>query len=379
MNRWVNISIIAVLVVALVLGFVLYFQESGNLKTAEARIADLEGDVSSLEDDVTLLELDLETAEGEISTLESDLAAKETEVFSLQSDLAAVEAEISDLETDLTAAEAEVSRLEGELSTAQGDITGLEGELAAAQAEVDSITQALAQAQDEKAALETQLSEWASAYTSISNEIFLKLGIGDDASSFITPNDPVVNNLATAITGGYSEDWNEHWRDIKRLYSWVVNNIEYNHDTPVPILPDTPDGDILWIDEYWRTPSETVEAEVGDCEDMALLLQSLVLNYENEQFPTWAIGLQSSNGGHLAVALPVGDGNLVILDPAGIFFTSDGGDVDTDRSVTQAINDWLQHWSYDMPDAYVDFVFDSSFSVYFEDTDGFIDWAVNQF
>jgi peptidoglycan hydrolase CwlO-like protein len=398
MNKWISISIIVVLVVALVASLFLYFQGTSNLKTAEDEIVNLEGNVSDLEGDITTLEIDLETAEsdistleGEISVLESDIAGNELEISSLQSNLAEVElaistlesdlatkeAEISTLETDLATADTEVSRLEGELATAQGDITGLEGELATAQAEVESRVQALTQTQEEKAALESQISDWESAYESINNEIFQKLGHGDYASIYLTPNDQIVGNIAISITGGLSQDWDEHWRDVLRLYDWVVNNIAYNFDTPLPILPVSPTGNLDWIEEYWQMPSETVELGTGDCEDMAVLLQSLILGYENEQYSTWGIGLQSDNGGHLAVALPVDDGNLVILDPAGQFYTNGIGFIDTTKSITQAINEWLQYWSYDMPNVYIDFVFSSNFSEYFNSTNEFIAWATS--
>jgi hypothetical protein len=298
------------------------------------------------------------------------------EISTLQSDLESKEAEIAALETDLATAETEVLRLEGELATAQGDITRLEGELAAVQAEVESLTQALAQAQEEKTALETQISEWESAYTRISNEIIKKLGIGADAMEFITPNDDMVSNLATSIAGVFSQDLNEMWRDYRDLYFWVRDNITYNYDTPLPILPLTPSGTINWAGEYWRMPRETIEAGVGDCEDMALLLSSMSKSYNNEQYKIWTIGIMSEEGGHMAVAIPVVGGNLVILDPAGNYYSSSSGYI-VSKSISQAINEWLQHWSYQMPNAYVDFVFDNKFYETFNSTSEFIAWAIN--
>ena len=68
MNKWINISIIVVLVAGLAASLFLYFQESSNLKAAEDEIDTLEGDVSTLEGTVS-------TLEGTVSTLETDLAA----------------------------------------------------------------------------------------------------------------------------------------------------------------------------------------------------------------------------------------------------------------------------------------------------------------
>lgn len=143
MNKWINISIIGVLVVGLAASLFFYFQESGNLKDAQDVIVDLEGDISTLdgivstlgtdlaaaEAEVTRLEEDLATAEAQVSTLEADLAAAEAQVTTLEADLAAAEAQVTTLETDLAAAEAQVSTLEAELADAEAQVSTLEAEL----------------------------------------------------------------------------------------------------------------------------------------------------------------------------------------------------------------------------------------------------------
>jgi septal ring factor EnvC (AmiA/AmiB activator) len=171
MNRWISISIIAVLAVGLVVSLFLYFQESGRLKDARLEIVDLEGTVSILETDlaaveaeVSALETDLAEAEAEVSTLETDLAAAEAEVSALEQEklilftnLAAAEAEVSALETDLAAAEAEVSALETDLAAAEAEVSALETDLAAAEAEVSALETDLAAAEAEVSALSAEL------------------------------------------------------------------------------------------------------------------------------------------------------------------------------------------------------------------------------
>ncbi|UCE97781.1 MAG: hypothetical protein JSV74_00120 [Dehalococcoidia bacterium] len=392
MKKWISIAITGLLVVVIVICLFLYIQESSSLKSARAEIVSLEEDISSLEDNIATLEINLDAAQGEITVLESDIAENEEEISSLQSNLTSVEnkvlilesdieskdAEISGLESDLITADTEIIRLEGELVSAQDDIEGLAQELTTTQAEVESQTQALVVAQEENVSLETQISEWESAYERINSEIYQKLGYGDDASSYLTPDNQTLSNLAATITGGLSQDWDEHWSDILRLYDWTVNNIEYNFDTPLPILPDAFSGDLDWIAEYWQLPTETIEVGTGDCEDMAVLLNSLILSYEDEQYPTWGIGITSDFGGHLAVALPVNESNLVVLDPAGNFYTSELGLLDTTKSIAQAIDEWLQYWSFQLPGVYVDFVFGKGFSEEFTNTNAFLTWASSQ-
>jgi septal ring factor EnvC (AmiA/AmiB activator) len=148
MNRWISISIIAVLAVGLVVSLFLYFQESGRLKDARLEIVDLEGTVS-------ILETDLAAVEAEVSALETDLAEAEAEVSTLETDLAAAEAEVSALEqeklilfTNLAAAEAEVSALETDLAAAEAEVSALETDLAAAEAEVSALSAELQTVKD---------------------------------------------------------------------------------------------------------------------------------------------------------------------------------------------------------------------------------------
>lgn len=67
-----------------------------------------------------------------------------------------------------------------------------------------------------------------------------------DISVFITSNDSSVQQVTNQVTGGWSNqsDWNEYWTDIKALYDWVVNNIEYRSDGLFPLLPSSLTGEV---------------------------------------------------------------------------------------------------------------------------------------
>jgi hypothetical protein len=155
-----------------------------------------------------------------------------------------------------------------------------------------------------------------------------------------------------------------------------VNNIDYSLDTPLPILPITSIGKLFgtmfWLEEYWRLPEETIEDGMGDCEDMAVLLTSMIINYNEGRYDAWAIGIQSEYGGHMAVAIPVEGGKLAILDPVGDFYTG----MVSDKPVSEAINEWLRHWSEKIPNAYVNVVFNNELYELFDSNDEFIAWAV---
>ena len=46
MNKWISISITSILVIGLAASLFLYFQESGNLKDAEAEVSTLEAELA---------------------------------------------------------------------------------------------------------------------------------------------------------------------------------------------------------------------------------------------------------------------------------------------------------------------------------------------
>jgi len=100
----------------------------------------------------------------------------------------------------------------------------------------------------------------------------------EQEKTLITPNDPDVQNLVVSVTGGWSNtsDWNEYWDDCMKLYDWVFSNVEYRSDGLYPILPSDPSGNVQQYGEMWQLPNETLSSEEGDCEDMAMLLASLL-------------------------------------------------------------------------------------------------------
>jgi hypothetical protein len=122
-------------------------------------------------------------------------------------------------------------------------------------------------------------------------------------------------------TGGFSGSQDDYWRDCKRLYDWVVNNIPYSSDSHIPVLPESSSVELRWQQDYWGMPSETIEDETGYCEDMAVLLTSMLRGYNKGEYGIWVLLIRSEESGHAAVAFPVQGGSLTILDPAGNYYT----------------------------------------------------------
>jgi transglutaminase-like putative cysteine protease len=85
----------------------------------------------------------------------------------------------------------------------------------------------------------------------------------DQINGIAEPYDPDIRNLAVAIAGNYSGNYNIY--QVCALFDYVRDNIAYVAD---------PAGDT----NYWATPTETLDICGGDCEDHAVLLGSLVMS-----------------------------------------------------------------------------------------------------
>lgn len=215
-------------------------------------------------------------------------------------------------------------------------------------------------------------------YTNLREQINLRLGIGQDGQSFITPDDPEISAKVLEITGGYSEE--KLWKHYARLFQWTMKNIKYSLDSPVPLLPESVDGTLEWGGDFWRTPIETIRDGTGDCEDIALLLTSMLLNYNQRRYPAWIVGVRTTGAqprAHMVVAIPSENAQLSFFDIPGRYYTpfSTVGGFGS-RVVPLAVDHWLSHLEEEMLGAQVYVVFSENFYQEFSSNQEFIDWAI---
>jgi len=216
-----------------------------------------------------------------------------------------------------------------------------------------------------------------SSYANLREQINLRLGTGQEGQSFITPDNPEISAKVQEITGGYSEE--EIWKDYARLFRWTMGNIKYSLDSPVPLLPESVDGTLEWGEDFWRTPVETIRDGTGDCEDIALLLTSMLLNYNQRKYPVWIVGVKTSGSkprAHIAVAIPSENNQLSIFDIPGRYYTpfsTVGGFGSQD--VPLAVDHWLNHLEEEMLGAQIYVVFSENFYKEFSGNQEFIDWV----
>ncbi|MDO9580978.1 MAG: transglutaminase-like domain-containing protein [Bacteroidales bacterium] len=292
--------------------------------------------------------------------------------------LANTEVQLANTVVELDNTKVQLADTETLLDTTKTKLVDTEAQLGTTKAQLDVIKTQLDLI---KAQLETAKNEniqMLNQYAGLKGQIDIRLALTpQDSQSFITPSNSAVSEKVQEITGGYSGDVNKYWRDCERLYRWVVKNISYSYDSYMPVLPGTISGELIWHEECWRMPEETLGDKTGDCEDMAVLLASMLRSYNEGEYAIWALKIRSSVPevtGHVAVAFPVAGGNLTILDPAGNYYTGYQYGSLRSESASVAVNNWLSHWNRDMPGAEIVTAFSENSYHQFSSTAEFLTW-----
>ncbi|MGB9728003.1 MAG: transglutaminase domain-containing protein [Nitrososphaeria archaeon] len=202
-----------------------------------------------------------------------------------------------------------------------------------------------------------------------------------NVKAFITPEDKIVSDTVYKITGGWSNpsDWNEFWKDVRTMYNWVLNNIRYRNDGLYPMLPPDPSGKIEFENEMWQFANETLNLREGDCEDMAILLCSMIRCYVNSKYPAEVIIVYGESSGHAAVQIPVSGYRLVILDPAGKYYTQDILGNVAPNDIKTEINKWLNYWKTKIEgNIQVNRIFSDTIDKEFNSTNEYITWMYSR-
>ncbi|MFC2002980.1 transglutaminase-like domain-containing protein [Chloroflexota bacterium] len=291
--------------------------------------------------------------------------------------LEATKSQLVSTRSQLTAKSYQLQTTNSQLSTTKANLDAYMAKLKETQEELNVTKTLLGLRENER-------TEVNNRYHNLKTQINLRFGTGKEKQGFITSQDAEVANMVKVIAGSYSQDINEVWRDYERIYRWITKEIEYNTDSYTPLLPDIQYGALAWVQDFWRTPAETLKDRVGDCEDMATLLASMLLNYNQENYGVWLIGIESKatesqgeSSRHLAAAIPVKGNRLTIFDPAALYYTGYPGGL-TSSDVDIAVNRWLSHWGKEMPGAEIFLVFSDKLHREFSSTQEFLDWVQEQ-
>ncbi len=225
--------------------------------------------------------------------------------------------------------------------------------------------------------LKVEREQMLSDYASLRDEMNLRVGFKQNAPFLIMPDDPEIVAKVQEIVGSYDEE--ELWHDYASLYQWTMRNIKYSLDSPTPILPESVSGTLGWSMDLWRTPAETIAHEAGDCEDISVMLASMMLNYNQRRFPVCVIGIQtigSNPKAHMAVAILNEGDQLSIFDITSRYWTpfSKMGGFGT-QDIPLALDHWYNHLKDELPDPQVYVVFSENFYLEFSGNEEFLDWA----
>jgi hypothetical protein len=205
-----------------------------------------------------------------------------------------------------------------------------------------------------------------------------------DLRSLVTPNDPEIINLVRNITGKVnSTDVNNYWKDIKSMYDWVDQNIEYRDDGLYVRLPDDPadvstDG-LPQTNQMAQLPNETLTLKMGDCEDYAVLLVSMIRAYFGQQnYLAECIWITGEHAGHVAIVIPVSGEKIIILDPIRDYYSHDTLGNMAENTISSEIYNWMQIWRPSLGnDVHVYRIFSDYMDKTFTGTQAYVDWMYN--
>jgi len=326
-------------------------------------IASLNSRIGTLTDQKARLQVWLEGNLSKINELNAQMVELRNEVSALSLQKSQLQRwlqeNITYYNSRISSLNAEIEKLQYQMGSLNAQITALNGQVAS---------------------LEAQYQSYVDAYQNLRVKVNERWD-RSNVESFITYRDQAVYSIVYSITGGWSNpsNWNEFWDDIKAMYSWVVNNIEYRYDGLYPILPPNPSGSLDFCDEMWQFPNETLSLRKGDCEDQAILLCSMIRCYTNGQYNVEVIIIESGKAGHAAVQIPVSGDKLVILDPAGKYYSHDFWGNIAPNNITVEINNWLNYWKPRMGnDVHVSRVFSDYVDKSFASTNEYIKWMYSR-
>ncbi len=142
-----------------------------------------------------------------------------------------------------------------------------------------------------------------------------------------------VSSIVSSITRA-----SDTWYSVESIFDYIVDNVVYVNDISLPYIQTyqhtSIDGDDVITSfttntrsEYIQTPQLTLDIEQGDCDDQAILAYAMIgyynKNIHGTEYNFYIARIVFSEGvGHVAVFIPVQNGEVCIVDPTGHYLTT---------------------------------------------------------
>lgn len=325
------VIISAVIVIAsLGLGIIVLMNENNKLQIDNQELLDysidLNSDYNESRSENEILTSDLDDANDLNYDLTEDLddALDENEVLETQNlnysnqitkyinDTKVLNAQIITLQAEVSTLVVEKFILMNQTIVLQSDIDNLTSQISSLQYQISELNATIADLWDENDA-------WWDIYY---------MRTGEYPQWLVTPDESLIVSTKNSILGSNANGILT-WSDMDTICTWVHNQITYSYDQFM-LNPYSSSG----RQEFWQTPSETLDRGEGDCDDFANLALSLMFA---EQKVGWLWGTTvvfDGTSGHAAIFVNVVNDTMFIYDPTW------GWDSGTAKAESTALTQW---------------------------------------
>jgi prefoldin subunit 5 len=322
--------------------------------------------------------------QGKYSALSSEHDSLKASYSSLNLSYNDLSSRYSGLQITYTSLQSSYTTLQSQYSSLQSNYSSLQSQYSSLQSSYNTLSSSYQTLQTERNGLATKIQTMNTNFQGLVELFNTRYGLGERCKQFITLDDPSIRTLVSQVTGGWSGTDSDLWSDLSQLQTWVVLHVSYSYDTYTPVITGSLETglNVQWRDDFWRFSTETTRDGHGDCEDMAILLTTMIRCYfkycVGTLYPAYAMWIAGSSSSHMAVVIPVSGNMIAILDPAGMYITGLNLFVTNwlvPQSTASAMNAYFSYWSlsgrsYD----HVVEVFNDSIYKTFSTLSEFISW-----
>lgn len=166
-----------------------------------------------------------------------------------------------------------------------------------------------------------------------------------------------ISDTIDSVTGRDPDRWDGYYK----IHKYVRDDINYVHDAEIPVInaysyigtsysPVVTGFDCEIRKNIIQTLEYTVEYEQGDCDDQAIL-EYCMIQYYREYIVDISYSLYlarikfNNDNSHVAVFMPVSEGRICILDPAGQYHTGSWNYITGEDADRELLN-YRDHWDH---------------------------------